>query len=106
MTMAGVPLSDGTRQRVEMLFAGDDLPIAIQLLVDECGNNLPFSENQGPIECERVRYAALKESEGRIDLLRQAIRLAKTDWRDLLMAAGFGEDIAAHKHWMPQRRSR
>ena len=31
--------------------------------------------------------AALKLSEGNLDRLREAIGLAKTDWRDLLMAA-------------------
>jgi len=28
-----------------------------------------------------------------------AIRLAETDWRDALMAAGFGEDLQAHIAW-------
>ena len=32
-------------------------------------------------------FAALKLSEGNLDRLREAIGLAKTDWRDLLMAA-------------------
>ena len=31
--------------------------------------------------------------------LDTAIELAKTDWRDLLMSAGFGEDINAHEKW-------
>ena len=33
--------------------------------------------------------------------LQKAIELAKTDWRDLLMSAGFGEDIHAHERWFP-----
>ena len=103
--MPGVPLSPETRRRVEMLFDGDELHIACELLINECGSNLPFSENDGPVECERCRFAALKLSEGRIDLLRQAIRLAQTDWRDLLMAAGFGYDITAHLRWLPDARS-
>ena len=38
-------------------------------------------------------------SEGRVDKLYDAIALAQTDWRDLLVSAGFAEDIQAHKDW-------
>jgi hypothetical protein len=34
--------------------------------------------------------------------LQRAIELAKADWRDLLVAAGFAEDIHAHEHWSPR----
>ena len=104
-TMAGIPLSEPTRQRIELVFDADDLPTATQLLVNECGNNLPFSEKHGPVECERCRFAAIKLSDGRLDLLRKAVAIAKTDWRDLLMAAGFGYDSDAHKQWMLRRRN-
>ena len=40
--------------------------------------------------CERVRLAALKLSNGDLDNLHDAIAVAQTDYRDLLMAAGFG----------------
>jgi hypothetical protein len=52
---------------------------------------------------ERLQFAALKLSEGNLDKLDRAVALAKIDWRDLLMAAGFGEDIKAHLAWLPQR---
>jgi len=35
--------------------------------------------------------------------LLEAIELAKADWRDLLMAAGFGEDVRAHEFWIPNQ---
>jgi hypothetical protein len=35
--------------------------------------------------------------------LRQEIEGAHIDWRDTLMAAGFGEDIHAHLKWNPIR---
>ena len=104
--MARVPLSNATRLRVETLFDKDDQQIATELLVSECGSNLPFCHDSGPGECERVRFAAIKLSGGRIEQLREAIELAKTDWRDLLMSAGFGNDVSAHKRWLPQRRDR
>ena len=91
--MDGAPLSDETQRRVEMMFTGKALLTATEILAVECGNNLPFLEDLSPVELERFRFAALKLSEGRIDLLREAVELAKTDWRDLLVAAGFADDI-------------
>ena len=35
--------------------------------------------------------------------IENAVALAKRDWRDLLMAAGFGEDIHAHMSWLPKQ---
>jgi hypothetical protein len=52
---------------------------------------------------ERIRFAALKLSEGSIARLKQAVLLANTDWRDLLVFAGFGGDPSAHKSWIPER---
>ncbi len=96
-----VHLSDATRERLERLFRPEDVRTATEMLVKECGDNLPFCNQSGPVECERIRFAALKLSGGRIDRLRDAIDLAKVDWRDLLMAAGFGHDVGAHRKWMP-----
>ncbi|MDH3282227.1 MAG: hypothetical protein OEQ18_14015, partial [Gammaproteobacteria bacterium] len=60
-----------------------------------------FCENGDKYKMERLRFAVLKLSEGEIDRLVQAIELAQVDWRDLLMAAGFGQDIEAHNQWNP-----
>jgi hypothetical protein len=100
--MPGVPLSENTLRRVEVLFRGKAREAAINMLVDECGANLPFCQDTTPHRAERLRYAALKLSEGRLDKLREAVELAKLDWRDLLMAAGFGH-VHEHEHWMPER---
>ena len=51
---------------------------------------------------ERCQCAAIRFSSGRLDRLRIAVDLAATDFRDLLMAAGFG-DLESHKHWKPRR---
>ncbi len=59
-------------------------------MFEQCGNNLPFLENVDE-RIERFQFAALKLSEGKLSELDRAIALAKADWRDLLMAAGFGE---------------
>jgi hypothetical protein len=101
--MDHAPLSPSTRLRMNILFAPADLNDAELLLVEECGRNLPFCESSTPEGLERVRFGALKLSEGRIDLLCDAIQLAQTDWRDLLMCAGFGYCLDEHLKWMPQK---
>lgn len=58
-----------------------------------------FCEESDEVQLERVRFAALKLSKGDLRELKKAVKLAQTDWRDLLMAAGFGNDVNAHKKW-------
>ena len=72
-----------------------------QILQTQCGNNLPFLGPETPESLERVRFAALDLSAGRMDKLRDAVALANKDRRDLLVGAGFGESVDAHKHWKP-----
>lgn len=102
--MTPVPLSHETRRRIDALFAPVGRAAAERLLVAECGNNLPFCEHSTAESLERLRFAALKLSEGSLQKLREAVELAKLDWRDLLMAAGFGHDVAAHAAWFPEVR--
>ncbi len=102
LQMSNVPLTEQTQKRLNCLFSGDDAILAADLLANECANNLPFCENDGPQELERLRFAALKVSEGGLDRLCAAVDLAKQDWRDLLVAADFSDDVEAHKKWMPQ----
>jgi hypothetical protein len=95
------PLSAATRERLDALFVPSKRAKAEELLVNQGGNNLPFCENLDMFGLERLRFAALKLSEGKLDLLQRAIELAQRDWRDLLMAVGFGYDITAHQRWRP-----
>src|SRR3954452_18172127 len=97
------PLSAQTLRRLELLFRPADRAAAEAILVNEGGNNLPFLEKLDMFQLERYRYAALKVSEGDLEALRRAVQLAQQDWRDLLMAAGFGHDAAAHERWWPDR---
>lgn len=50
---------------------------------------------------ERLQFAALKYSDGRLDYLDNAVKLGNLDFRDLLMAVGFGE-VDAHLRWRPK----
>jgi hypothetical protein len=72
---------------------------ARDLIETMCGNNLPFCENSNSEEMERIRFSVIRLSEGKIDKLCEAIDLAETDWRDLLMAADFGHDPQGHSKW-------
>lgn len=99
--MANVPLSPATLSRLEALFSPSEQAEAGDLLVELCGNNLPFCEGSDPASLERLRFAALKLSGGRLSELYGALDLANTDWRDLLVAAGFAHDLDAHKSWFP-----
>jgi len=94
-------LSQETERRIAVLFPPSSRSEVSELLIHQCGNNLPFCQNQDEFQLERVRFSALKLSVGNIDKLKDAINLAKQDWRDLLVAAGFADDITAHRRWVP-----
>ena len=99
--MANVPLSLATLSRLKALFSPPEQAEAEQLLVELCGSNLPLCEHYDAISLERLRFAALKLSGGRLAELYSAVEMANTDWRDLLVAAGFADDVEAHKSWFP-----
>ena len=70
------------------------------ILEQECGANLPFCEKPEALQLiERIRFAALRVSVGSIAKLTEAVQLAKSDWRDLLVAAGFGDSMEEHHKW-------
>lgn len=48
---------------------------------------------------ERIRFSILKLTKQSPLNLAAGILMAQTDWRDLFMAAGFGEDVAQHMTW-------
>ena len=96
-----VELSQDTDDRLRALFSGDDYTLARELLVQECADILPFSCGATPESLQRIRYACLKLSSGDVERLEEAVTLAKVDWRDALVTAGFGEDPEIHLTWWP-----
>lgn len=48
---------------------------------------------------ERIRFSVLKLAKENIISLESAVTLAKKDWRDLLVLAGFSTDVVAHEKW-------
>jgi hypothetical protein len=91
-----------TRRKLERLFPPGQWQTAIALLESECGSNLPLIDKQGAEGIERVRCAALKLSGGSLEKLRTAVRVSQSDWRDVLVAAGFGHSVVAHLAWLKE----
>ncbi len=96
-------LSTRTKQHVTALFGSSDCAEAERLLASDCAGNLPLVHNPTPSGLERLRFAAIRLSGGSLPRLRDAIKLAKTDWRDLLVASDFAHDVRAHERWQPRR---
>ena len=93
------PLSKRTSDLVDKLFLPDDQAEAKRLLIEECGENLPFCNGQDEVQMERIRFGAIRLGIGFLDEFRKAISVAKSDWRDLLVAARFAESLTAHDRW-------
>ena len=95
-----IALSRKTELLLEKSFPdGETRELAAKVLVDECGDNLPFCEDSSPEDMERIRFSALKVSAGDLNKLGEAAKLANLNWRDLFVAAGFGQDVEAYSKW-------
>ncbi|MBA6294828.1 hypothetical protein [Colwellia sp. MB02u-9] len=92
-------LSPNTEFLIHTLFKSSEATDIVTILEDECGIEALDCEGWTPIEMERIRFAVLKLSTDSKTNLEKAIKLANSDWRDLLMAAGFGDDLDSHKKW-------
>lgn len=96
-----IPLSADTQLRIDKLFPEEDRQRVSTYLLHECGDNLPMVDASYHQLAERIRFAVLKLSNGDYQRLRQQTRDAAMDWRDVLVAAGFGEQPEAHLAWEP-----
>lgn len=94
-----VELTKATKERIEAVFSEELVDEAAELL---SGMTLGLLGDSAA-ELERIRIAAIRVSGGFIDALCDAIELADVDWRDLLLSAGFADDIDAHLTWTPKR---
>ncbi len=102
--MSPSPVSQQTEERIALLFPLDwQRALFRTILFEQCGHNLPFMKDPSEAALERLQFAALKLSDGNLEKLDRAVALAKRDWRDLLMAAGFGQ-VDSHKSWTPEQR--
>ena len=58
-----------------------------------------ISESTTPESYERFCLAILKIGKTSKSKFNQAVELGKSDYRDLLVAAGFGNSITIHEEW-------
>lgn len=92
-------LSPRTQQIIKQLVKPEAREKVCERLERECGTEALGCTGWTPEEMERIRFAVLKLGAKTDSDFESAILLAKTDWRDLLMAAGFGEDLESHNKW-------
>lgn len=95
-------LSKRTEKLLNDFFSETSRGEAKELIEAMCGNNLPFGENYDSEKMERIQFSAIKISGGQIDKLCDAIELAQTDWRDLLVSADFSKP-EDHNKWYNNR---
>lgn len=92
-------LTQDTLNTIDVLF---DAPRARELkkrLQLETSDDRIFGAFSTPIARERIWLAIVKMCSRGLGDWDSAFDLAKTDWRDLLMVAGFGLDTRAHLIW-------
>jgi hypothetical protein len=83
---APVALTELVIAKIDQSFAAQDRRAASDLLVKECGRNLPMKADATPKSLEQIRLAVVKLANGNLDELRRHIQTAKSDWRDVIVA--------------------
>ena len=75
------------------------------MLVDQCGQALPFCRVNGDYQLERLRCAVLRISQGDLKRLQQAIDGPTRDWCDELVRAGFAKRLEDRNRWQTTCKS-
>jgi len=86
--------------KIEVMFPASQCKVVLTLLETECGVLLPDVRSLGIDGIERVRCAVVKVSCGSVDRLNALVQSAKSDWRDVLVAADFANDPSSHRAWL------
>jgi hypothetical protein len=92
-------LSPNTEYLIHALYKSREAKEIGDILEIDCGTESLGCDGWTPVQMERIRFAVLKlaiESDSGLDA---ALNLVSRDWRDLLMSAGFGDDLNAHVKW-------
>lgn len=92
-------LSEKTLEAIDNLFSPKERVSIQELLESECSKLALGCESWTDTQMERIWFAVLKLGSNNSQLFLEAVELARIDWRDLLISAGFGDDIQAHEKW-------
>lgn len=79
-------ISPQLRHRVEA-----DFPQHTDTVLDRLQSLDPLVTQSGQ-NPERMFAAVVRLAQGRLDRLDHVVQLARSDWRDLLVGAGFGDE--------------
>ena len=90
-----------TRELISHVCPSEHQAEVAAFLESSCSNTLPGvgSSPEWAELIDRVQLAAIRGSEWKIEKIKKSVVLANQDWRDLLVASGFSNDLSAHKHW-------
>lgn len=91
-----------TENLIKHLFKPDQHKRIFTALNEQVTPDLLGCTSWSPEQFSRIHFAMIKLTAQQNMPLDKAIELAKLDWRDLLMIAGFGKDIDAHLFWMKE----
>jgi hypothetical protein len=94
-----IPLSDRTKRLTEILLEEPERTRISQRLANEAAEDTPMWHDFSPEGMERIHFSILKLIAQHPNNENIAFNHARYDWRDLFMAAGFGEDINEHDNW-------
>ncbi|HEX4601663.1 MAG TPA: hypothetical protein VH116_09765 [Gemmatimonadales bacterium] len=82
-----MPLSPVVEAEIRDRFAPGDVRTVMERL-DAAA--LPLGARAAPSERPRIHLAIIKLAGGDVTKFREAVAVAERDWRDVLVAAGFG----------------
>jgi hypothetical protein len=94
-------LSKDSLAHLRSMFRSHDWPLATAALESGFDMDLPSADGASFPLLDRLHAAAIRFSGGDLGRLDQAIELARIDWRDLLVAAGFADEDGPHD-WQPR----
>ncbi len=92
-------LSKRTKDLIHRLYKSREALEVCDIIENECGTESLSCDGWTSEQMERIRFGVLKLAHENTLELNAALSLAQTDWRDLLMSAGFGQDLNAHEKW-------
>lgn len=81
-------------KKARQLFSPEELPEAMALLND-------YGTQSWEREAARVRLAMLKSSGGKLELLRECLKLAHSDYRDILAGAEYPDEMRRDSWKLP-----
>jgi hypothetical protein len=97
-----IDLSNGAKERIVALFERGDVREA-ERLIEASTDDPPLVADVARQGTDRIVFAMIRLSGGRIERLSESISLFRRDWRDLLVASDFADDVHAHRTWQPRR---